>query len=469
MKEKEFNDRFFDLEESHDVFHIRYCGVPVWERIRFNAFQTIKRGATDIQEAHTRQKRDGYAYVQGMKLWAKNAVFKNPYLTGKHNFLFYGHSRRKLLEDGKWWDIYCDPIFNSTELDYLHIEEPYLMGHKSPAKTENLRYVDFIQFTGAIRRNLGLSEVQLTGEARDRLQEFADAIQREFGVEIDLVRSAEIKLTRRDSVLDLYKLFLSRVDPKVVLVVVSYGKHTFLEACHELGIPTVELQHGTPQTKHPGYSFPESVNKETFPDYFFAFGEFWKNKIDFPIPDDHVITVGYPHLEQRVQKYNHLDRKEQILFLSQGTIGEQLSRFAVEMAQDPEIDHEIVYKLHPGEYERWREAYPWLIDKDITVIDESEPPLYRLFAESSVQIGVYSTAVYEGLCFDLETYLYDCSGVEDLQILIDEDVAKLVSSVEEFKTNLSSEAGKFDPEKFFASNATETLVTELQKIVAQSR
>ena len=90
-----------------------------------------------------------------------------------------------------------------------------------------------------------------------------------------------------------------------------------------------------------------------------------------------------------------------------------------------------MYKLHPGEYDRWREAYPWLVDADIKVIDSSEPPLYELFARSSVQVGVASTAIYEGLTFDLETYIYDCQGWAVTKPLVADGAATLVASADE--------------------------------------
>jgi hypothetical protein len=466
LSNSELYDRFLELESEYEVFNIKPHGVPIWERIRYNLYQEIRRQATESGQAHTQKGFTAASYRQGIKLWAKNALFKNPYLASQHDFLFYGHPRRKQLEDETWWDLYCDPLYESIDIDYLHVEEPYLMSHCTPAKTERLRYVDFIHYSGAIRRNLGLSDVRINGTERQRLQQVNDTIEKELDVEVDIIRQAEAKLTRRDSILDLYKLFLRRVNPDVATVLVSYGKHTFLEACHDLGIPTAELQHGTPDANHLGYSFRGSRTKETFPDYFLSWGDFWSNLINFPIPDEHVISVGYPYLEHRIESYAHVEQKDQILFLSQGTIGKQLSKFAVEVAEHPDIDHDIVYKLHPGEYDRWQDIYPWLVDTPVTIIDENEPPLYRLFAESTAQVGVYSTALYEGLCFGLKTYLYDCPDVEKIRVLLNEGVATLVSESEAL-TSIEDGSAGFDREKFFAPDATENIAAALSRIASK--
>lgn len=227
----------------------------------------------------------------------------------------------------------------------------------------------------------------------------------------------------------------------------------------------VELQHGVIYDHHLGYSYPENETKTTFPDYLLTFGEFWNENARFPISDDRVIPVGYPYLEQRLDKYDDVEPAEQLLFISQGTIGRELSQFALKVHEDNRIDHEVVYKLHPGEYDRWEDEYPWLAESDMRVIDESEPPLYRLFAESSAQIGVGSTAVYEGLCFGLETFVFEVDGSEVLRPLIEDGAASSVESVEDLREDIGSATEhRFDRERFFKSDSVDNIITALKKI-----
>jgi hypothetical protein len=275
---------------------------------------------------------------------------------------------------------------------------------------------------------------------------------------------AHTELYDRRTTLPLYRRLIDRVDPELVVVIVSYGRETFIEACKQQGVPVAELQHGVIYDHHFGYSFSGTRTKETFPDYLLTFGEFWTDAAAYPIPEERVIPVGYPYLEQSVDKYDDVEPRDQLLFISQGTIGERLSKFAMEVEQYPEIDYNIVYKLHPGEYNRWKTEYPWLTNTDITVIDSSEPPLYELFAESSVQVGVGSTAVYEGLSFGLETYVFDCEGATVLQPLVDEGSAKLISTTDELANSLGHREFKFDTEYYFESRATQTMCKVLSQL-----
>jgi hypothetical protein len=456
------------FEEEFDLFSIEVNDVPIWERIRFNTFREIRR-TNGLGRAHTQTGEGLKEHFQGIALWARNAIYRNPYFADKHEFLFFGHQRRKLEGDGYWWDLYCDPIHNREELNYLHLEAPHGLSHRTPAKTQNLRYSEFIRYTGTIQRKLGLRTPSVPKKVVSRLHEAESAISSRFNIDLSLVTKTEHTLHVRNTALPLYERLLERINPSVVVVVVAYGKETLIEACKRKDIPVVELQHGVIYDDHFEYSYPEDKPKTTFPDYLLTFGEFWTENVRFPIPDERVIPVGYPYLEGRLDAYDDVKSSDQLLFISQGTIGHELSQFALAVHEDPRIDHEVVYKLHPGEYDRWRDKYPQLAGADVRVIDEPEPPLYQLFAESSAQIGVGSTAVYEGLCFDLETFVFDTDGAEVLRPLVEDGTASLIRDVDGLAVGIGSMIrDHFDQEWFFESDAGSNIIQELRRIKPES-
>lgn len=454
---------FCAFEQQQSLFNIRINNVPIWERIRFGVWREIKQ-QHGTGQAHTSVNKTLQDYLAGGLLFAKNLIYRNPFFAEESNLMFVGHERRKKQEDGFWWDIYCDPIHNACEYEYVHFETDYLLDHLSPAKTDNLRYLDLIQYSGIIQKLLPISGVSLSKSDRHKLRQLEGKFSNEFSVNVNLVERVERKLGYRKAILPLYRKLLKRINPNLVLVVVGYGNETLIEACDEQDIPVAELQHGVIYKNHFGYSYSGSRNKESFPDYILVWGEFWKKAVEFPLPDERVIPVGYPYLEQSAKMYSKSKQKDQLLFISQGTIGKELSKFAVEVDQHPDIKHDLVYKLHPGEYNRWETEYPWLIGTDIEVIDSPDPPLYQLFSESCGQIGVYSTAVYEGLYFGLETYLYECPGEEILQPLLNNGTAKLVTSPKELASVFENGSQSFSQEYYFCSNATEQVCNVINQL-----
>ena len=468
MKFAEVTDQLLELESNLGLMDLEVAGVPFWERIRFTVNRTLHQEVGDVGQAHT---DPGLSYGRSLYKLARNVFVANPLFAPDSDLLVWGHERRKQLEDGLWWDIYCDPVLDRLEDDWIYLEREYENGHLRPTRTETVYYLDLLKYIPLLAMQLlrgpfTVESTMLSSSERSTLGRIEDEITERFGTSPDIQGLVASNILKRRVRRPFYRRILRQVDPGLALVVVSYGRETFIEACQDEGVPVVELQHGELSEYHMGYHFPNGP-KRHFPDYFLAFGEFWTSAADFPIPDDRILPVGYPYLEHRTERFPDITPERQIVFLSQGESGERISRIATEFAA-LDNDWTVVYKLHPGEYSRWREAYPWLVDSPLRVIDSSEPSLYELFAHSTAQVGAYSTALYEGLHFDLDTYVADVPGIECIEGLIDAGGAAIVRSAEELDGRLRSSSGnpRIDPERFFQPDAEENVLTTLREIRA---
>lgn len=469
MNSKEISEKFLQIEDELDLFKQKIEGVYFWERVRFVLHRQILEIAGITGQAHTKLEHTLINMTKSALCFVKNLVIKNPYFVSKKDILFYTIPRRKLGEDGKWWDIYCDPIIENLQGTYAYFESAQLNRHLVPPKTDYIRYMDFLHYVAAAKRKLRFYTVNLVKSERILLQKIQDFIYSQFSVEIDLEKEVVQDLTNRKSSLPFYKKLLEKINPKLIIVICSYGNETFIEACKIMKIPVVELQHGVVNYYHFGYSFPgQNRTKWTFPDFFFAFGDFWKNCVEYPITKERIYCVGFPYLEREAKKYINVPKKEQLCFISQGTIGKELSKFAVELSKRKHLHYEIAYKLHPGEYNRWQNQYPWLLDAEIKVIDNDNIPLYRLFAESKAQIGVYSTAIYEGLIFKLRTYLINFPGIEYMEYLIDNQYATIIRSVDELVSALEDRKHSelIDTENFFTKNSMDKIFSAIDDIIS---
>lgn len=457
-----------DLEIEYELFDLRVDGVRVWERIRLRTFRQVLYECDIINTAHDKTARTPRTYLQALATLVRSGIQSNPLLADQHEFFFFGHPRRKIEDDGHWWDLYCDPIYDEVDLDYVHMSANDKLNRHSPRKTANYRNLDFVQLLAyALREGKSLAPV-IPPAVHQTLQGFSSELDDRLGVDIDIEQIVTENLARRTSLKPFYDRMLRRVAPAVAVMVVSYGNETFIESCHDRGIPVVELQHGVVNRYHLGYSYPGKREKEVFPDYFFSWGEAWNRMVELPLSPDSIIPVGYPYLEQRVSDLQDIASEEIAMFISQGTIGEELSRLAVEFAeQNPEL--EVVYKLHPGEYDRWDTAYPWLTDAPLEVLDSNEPSLYELFARANYQVGVYSTALYEGLVFGNETYIADLFGADRMEGLLEEGDATLVSTASELTAAIESDtdSSKFDATDYFEPDATGKIDAQLRQIASE--
>ena len=136
------------------------------------------------------------------------------------------------------------------------------------------------------------------------------------------------------------------------------------------------------------------------------------------------------------------------------------------MCKIRKFDYKIVYKLHPFEVFSWYKDYPWLAESKIEIADHQGKQLYRLFAESEVQVGVYSTALFEGLSFGVKTFLVDLPGIDYMEDLLEWKVATQIKRPKELLDFLEdSECKQCDSEMFFKSESIQNIRNALEHII----
>ena len=460
--------KIVDIEDKLRLFEATIDGVRFWEYVRAPLIQSIHE-YTLRQRGHfgkgpTLFKRMKYLIFSFAKIW------KNPIFSRRKDIVFISSPRRVLKKDGYWWDIYTDFLMENLNLSYTAIEHNINFEHRNPPKTRNLWYFDFQNSLIYLAEKLGLFQVSLNNDDKILLYKIRKQITQSIGLDIDVQKIAERHLGYRKIRIPYFRFVLKRIRPKVIVLLTSYGKEDLIEPAKSLHIPVIELQHGVINRYHPGYSFPKKKHqKTTFPDLLFTFGDYWSESVEYPIDDKDVVSVGYPYLDEERIMYSKLKKKKQILVISQWTIGEDISKFTAELSKVKDLGYDIIYKLHPSEYTDWQTKYPWLVGTGVKVIHDSKKSLYKLFAESEIQIGVYSTAVFEGLAFGLQTYIPDLYGAETTEGLVKEGVAVKVASAEELVNHLRSKKKleKLDIERFFRSGARERILKLISEIVSK--
>jgi hypothetical protein len=458
--------KFTEFEKTNSLL-IDNPYAYVWEGLRFGVFRTL------VTEMHqTKKAQDQLAspresvsgLIKHLLRLSREYIGTKPSVSlglmryQDREYCFWGHPRRKLEPDGFYWDIYVDPLLEQVKPNsYVVFESKILGAHRKPAKTKVLLYPDYIDFE--------LTVFRLFSRKKNRLEKmvaYFAGIEAKlldtFGIHIDIVRRARhyekfYEFQRRQ-----YRKILRQVNPKVLMIVVGYGKEILVRAAKDLHIPVVELQHGVLSKYHLGYDV-SSGRKENFADYFFSFGPAWGNMAHFPIPPERIIPIGYQYLNTAAKKYQKVEKKNQILFLSQGTIGDRLSDFAVELAKIIPADIRVIYKLHPGEIMRWKTEYQSLLQAFeqglIDVITGDEPSLYQLMAQSKWQVGVNSTALFEGMIFKCRTYIVDLPGIEYVEALIDNNEFILVQKPEQIEFTYDRDELNYRTEEYFSQD-TET-------------
>ena len=422
---REVFEKFLELETGLGLFDQRIGDAYFWEYIRLYVHNDVLRKLRlmAVEPFHPNRSLG----ERGRRLFeaAWGSIARNPYLATPKDVLFFSSPRRTLGANGNWWDLHIDPLLASMRHSHLYLERLHCDGRRRPAETRSLRYHDCISLLSYLRRKL--APLILTQTDRALIGKIEASLRDAFGTRIDVLDIVTTLLHARASLLPFYQGLFERVRPKlVVFVSVNCPERTALEACKNLGIASAELQHGVFGEYDLSYAFPKPPTPiRFFPDHVLVHGSYWKEAIRHPPAGTKITSIGFSHLETERRARAGQDAGDRLLFVSQPTVGEELSRFAAGVAQRPEFAGKVVYRLHPNE-RRWRESYPCLIDANVEVECGADCSLYDSFARSHAQVGVYSAALFEGLAFGLKTYVVDLPGVEFVDRLIDAGTVELV-------------------------------------------
>lgn len=452
---QQVHDTLLEFERDEGLFEWRIRGEAYWHLIRHNLFGRLllllglhgRRPTGPLSRpfsawlAAMRSEFDGG--LEGLRRhdWSD---------LGPADLLVFNHERHLRCGD-QWICPYTHPLLEDSAWSRVVIQDTHEGRHLRPAPPEGLRYLAGNlgrQWASSAALRLlrpGPGGLLLDRSGRNQVRYLATLLGRLFGVEVPsnallaTVQGAVFELVARAA---LYDRLLDRVRPRAVIVVVGYGYRCLplVAAARRRSVPTIELQHGMIGPTHLAYNYAPGVRPEGFPDYLLTFGEFWRKSARLPLPRTRTPALGFAWLDRHRIPRQDTERAwpRRILVLSQGTIGAELSRLVVEIANLlPPDRYHLRYKLHPGEIPFWRERYPWLARSGLEVVDHPTT-IYGELAAADIQIAVYSTAMYEGLAYGLTTFIARLPGHEHAAPLVAAGAAVAFDTAEELVDALAS-------------------------------
>jgi hypothetical protein len=425
----------FYWENTYDLFLLNINGIYIWEIIRLEIFFLIcrKLKILDFHQAKASPK-EYFRYLPGTLF---NSLFKNPlYNNKKCETLFFLHPR-KVKVNNKYVDIYSNYIINEMNSSNIELFDKSFKGKHFVSGT-NINLLDALETKTRI--NIKLKKNHIPEKNIYDIKKIEELINDRFNLRISLKSLFNNKLIAFQTKYAYYLKLLTKKQPKNIFLVVHYTNAALIAACKKLNIPVTEIQHGTTSPYHLGYNFPNNSDKLCyFPDYFFAFGEYWIKTINFPLKQECIKLIGFPHLSHSVKKYNNQIKKEkQVVFISQGAIGKKLFTIAVNFAKK-HSNYNVIFKLHPGE--KNKNYYNKIILKNRIYnisIAPKHTDLYSLLSESKYIVGIYSTALFEALLFNCNVFIAQIEGSEYVEPLVNNHFAQSFENANELAKKIKT-------------------------------
>lgn len=467
-----FTDEFLKFEYDNNLNSIQIQGCNYWQYIRFNIFYAIFNSKNDMNVYRTESRKN---FLNVLKL-IPNMIIKNPILFLKKKDILVINCPRRIKVNETFDDIYTDYILQDIDKSYYVFEEDYFNMHYNPVVTKNLKYLDVLKFFVKLEK-LKLRFIKkriLNEEEIDNIKKTVDLVNKKFDVKIDLdqIKSIiEYTILFNKRCKKIINKIFDKTNPKVLLLQEYYSPvhMSFIKVAKQRGIKVIELQHGAMGRYHIAYNYYTKININEFPDYIFTFGDYWSHASKFPINNSNITSTGFPYYEKLKKKYSKKEPndKKNILFISDDSIGYKLSKLAASLNKIiDKSKYSIIYKLHPLEAKNWETNYPWLCESNIKVIDEPTVSIYGLFSISEIQVGVASTAIFEGLGYRLKTYIYNIEYHEYCMDLYNNGYAILVSNAEEIIEDLSGNSIiNYDESFFWKENSIKNIQIGINNVI----
>jgi len=443
-----------ELEQKFPVDSIQLSdGTKIWNLLRIILFYYPQQRNIESFKSQIRSR---------LNLIAESLTsLKYP----QHNdYCGFSHSDCRRLRNGKYYDIYMDPLYDILGDKLTVFEWPDEQGYRR--KYHNNIYsksyvkMHFPIFSKAfwnilLYRVFRKKQYEISGE--DILEKIITSLSKKYKTdEKRLRKNVNESIAVFVVVKKFLKKILKKIRPKAVFIRCGYGRfHMALsQACRELNIPSIELQHGmiTDFPKyHPGYvKTNKSKTKDCVPEYLFTYGDYFTKivKKGNLLDPEKVITIGFLHLEDIKSKLLQIDEKtlqfqkkysKTILFTPEysqhlAPLVETFTKDLTKKISEKKIDVGIVFKPHPLDKKDW--SYLEKL-QNIHVVDRHQDT-YELIKISNVHSTIYSTCALEALAFNVPNIIVDlgAGSIADIIDMMDNEATFIAKDVNEYMEKL---------------------------------
>jgi hypothetical protein len=212
---------------------------------------------------------------------------------------------------------------------------------------------------------------------------------------------------------ELARRFLRASGARRLLFAGWHAPCGLVAAARDCGLVTVEFQHGAITPLHPAYHFEGRPSVANAPDALLTFGPAWEAAAALPA-ETATAVMGSENIASLRRRTHRVARN--VLIISQRTVG---ARLFADVASVAVLAPQwcFTFLAHPGEDARRYQSLRNRAPDNLRLASPGEG-IYDLIRTADVQIGVYSTGLFEGMALGLRTIVMAYPGVEHIASLV---------------------------------------------------
>ena len=436
-KKKAFKDYFDEVvvfTEQYDVNSLKLDGKNIWPHFRNNLwihmnFVAIGKNnyknitSVHIHNSHRIQISQDYRVKAIDKYGAKEVEHLNE--KDRADVLFMvalNASEQVHLESGIYHRV-CDPFYEAAS-KIATTKKIELIKSASPAISRNK---DFIHpatlILPPVIEKLGYSEkLEFDKKIFSSMKQFMPSLNTLDTKSLKEIFDYDMNMK------DFYTEIFKKVKPKVVFFYAFHYNAPMIEAADELGIITVDIQHGLQVGWNPLYTNYDEMPPEGYrqiPDFFAVWGEKEYQSIlnSFPSEKHRPIYMGNPWLEKiktfpttlskdildelESDKY---DKKILIIMQNQTYIPQTF----IDIIEQTKNDNILWIVRHHPKGERYKAKDFSIINQKIILSDEIDTVLFsELFKYVDITISEGSTLAIEASYFGVTNIVTSAMGADN--------------------------------------------------------
>lgn len=454
---------FIKFETINNVFVKNIYNLKFWSYVRFSIFWSFYSDEYFDGREFSKSKLIR-KYIFGLFKGLLNIIM----LSGnKYDFLFINTSRRTNIIDNNNVDIYTYPVIKTLSKKYK-----ILLLDISKFDNSNEYPCDFLAMRFTFIFNKVFSFLyRFSKKDKDYLCDLEVSLNKLFQKEVNSSKIIMKEIIRHKIEYRMYKIIFRLFSPRLLFYTNNGVIGGIIQAANELGIKTIELQHGGISHLHIAYNsskFDEKIN----PNYFFSFGEYWNNAIKLKSKK---INIGFPYMElvEDSLSNNIIKENNSILVISKGKFQRNLFIKITNKILNSLQGFKIYYKLNPSEYNNWKHNYPlsFQTNPNLKIIDNNHKPLNYFYKKATYLIGSGSTCIYEGVANNMTVFVIKSLYYSDAKKLIDNNYLFLVSNANEILSiikNGETPTNKIDKEFMFKTVSYDNIAKNVQKILKRA-
>ena len=459
------------LEKNYSLFQYCVGGYSVWQILKFEASLRLKNLPAREQLTNSSRKR-----LNKRRLILPEIL----------RFLFPGHSdyvvrttssalREK--EAGFYKDVYFDDLIKELGSVYKieRVNSPLYDDRRKAALIPSAITTSTLELVvGWLTKLPASAEINRAADRISTILQSEPALQALTPARIMLVLKHFYWMKQ------LYQFLLWRIRPLCVLAENTKSGYPIWAAAKELGISTVEVQHGIFSRNHPDVLSASATpyrKSLIVPDKIFLFGEYWRDELKKNrFYDRELVPVGssqidhYRQFRFEQQKHRSPEGQCMLLLTTQGFSRDSLIRFIADFLQtaDGKLDYSFYIKLHPAReigksiYEEAFGANP----KVHILLGSEDPSTYELLTKADFHLSVASASHYDALGLGVPTIVLPLPGYETVMDLVDARYAYLARTPQDLlEFILASRTLLVPPDVsayYFTPGAVQNMIRELK-------